>query len=92
MPAVTSGRPRGVFLSCRVKGQVAIQADGHWRGTPGIEEHLLYIAVSDAGQETLTPEEFSRKYGWANEPDKLRLLEFGKAFDQTTTPPRRADG
>jgi WD40 repeat protein len=71
---VASGRPRGVFLSFREGGNVALQADGHWRGSPGIEKQLLYIAVTEAGQETLTYEEFSKKYGWKNEPDKVRLL------------------
>jgi hypothetical protein len=28
---------------------------------------------TDAGQETLTPEEFGRKYGWKNEPERVRL-------------------
>jgi WD40 repeat protein len=60
---VASGRPHGVLLGLPEEGQVAIQANGHWRGSPGVEKQLLYIAVTDAGQETLTYEEFSKKYG-----------------------------
>ncbi len=25
-------------------------------------------------QETLTPEEFARRYGWTNDPDRMRLM------------------
>lgn len=69
-----SGRPRGLFLAWQDEGQLALHANGHWRGSPGIEQQLLYIAVTEAGQETLTPTEFCRKYTWQNEPDQVRLL------------------
>ena len=69
-----SGRPRGLFLAWQDEGELALHAAGHWRGSPGIEQQLLYIAVTEAGQETLTPTEFCRKYAWKNEPDQVRLL------------------
>jgi hypothetical protein len=31
--------------------------------------------VTDGGQETLTPAEFEKKYGWKNDPERARLLE-----------------
>jgi WD40 repeat protein/serine/threonine protein kinase len=71
---VASGQPRGVLVGLPEEGHLALSADGHWRGSPGIEKQLLYIAVTDTGQETLTPAEFCRKYGWKNDPDKVRLL------------------
>jgi hypothetical protein len=35
-----------------------------------------YVGQAEAGQETLTPEEFSSraKYGWKNDPDQVRLV------------------
>jgi formylglycine-generating enzyme required for sulfatase activity len=43
---------------------------GHWRGAPGLEKELVYVVQTDAGQETLTPEGFAKKYGWKNDPAK----------------------
>jgi len=71
---MSSGRPRGVLLGLPEEGHLALTANGHWRGSPGVEKLLLYIAVTDTGQELHTPEEFSRKYGWRNEPENVRLL------------------
>jgi hypothetical protein len=30
-------------------------------------------SVDDGGQVTLTPEEFAQKYGWKNDPERVRL-------------------
>ena len=38
-------------------------------------EELVYVAEADAGQETLSPEEFETKYGWNNDPDQVRLVK-----------------
>lgn len=70
-----SNRPPSVFLGFQGDGYLALQADGHWRGSPGIEKNLLYIAVTDTGQQTLAYQEFCSKYGWKNEPDRVRLLD-----------------
>ena len=34
---------------------------------------MVYIVETDAGQETLSPEDFEKKYGWNNDPDQVRL-------------------
>ena len=47
-------------------------ADGHYRGSPGVEDELLYVVQTDRGQETLAPEEFTKQYGWKNDPQKVR--------------------
>ena len=36
-------------------------------------EELVYVAETDRGQETLTPDEFAAKYGWKNDPERVRL-------------------
>ncbi len=48
--------------------------DGHFRGTPGAEKELVCVVLTEDGhQETLPPAEFEQKYGWKNDPDKVRL-------------------
>lgn len=70
-----TGQPRGTLTILEDGTHLALTAEGHWRGSPSVEDQLVYIAVTDAGQETLTYAEFSTKYGWKNDPDKVRLLE-----------------
>jgi WD40 repeat protein/serine/threonine protein kinase len=67
-----TGRACGTLMILPT-GQVAISPDGHFRGTPGAEKELVYVVVTDTGQETLTPAEFAQKYGWKNDPEKVRL-------------------
>ncbi len=52
-------------------GKVAISADGHYGGSPGVEKELVYVALTDSGEQlTLTPAEFAERYGWKNDPSK----------------------
>ena len=54
---------------------VCISPDGHYRGSDGIEQHLVYIALTkDGHQETYSPTDFATKFGWKNDPTKARLL------------------
>ena len=46
---------------------LTLSADGHYRGTPQAEQELVYVVQTDSGQETLSPGEFSSRYGWKNE-------------------------
>jgi WD40 repeat protein len=68
-----SGQPRALLLGLDNQQGVAISPDGHYRGTPQIERRLVYIVQTEQGQETLTPEEFAKKYGWRNDPARVRL-------------------
>jgi hypothetical protein len=38
-----------------------------------VQKEFVYVVQTDTGQETLTPEEFSNRYGWKNDPEKVRL-------------------
>lgn len=51
----------------------AFSSDGHYRATRALEADLIYIVQTEKGQETLTPAEFARKYGWKNDPSRVRL-------------------
>ena len=35
--------------------------------------HLVYVVETADGQEFLKPAEFEKKYGWTNDPEKVRL-------------------
>jgi hypothetical protein len=34
---------------------------------------VAYVVETERGQETLTPAEMAKKYGWHNDPAKVRL-------------------
>jgi hypothetical protein len=50
-----------------------VSPDGHYYGSPGVEKEFVYVVQTENGQETLTPEEFSKKYGWKNDAKTLSL-------------------
>lgn len=54
---------------------VVVGADGHWLGTRCAEKEIVYVIKTAAGQETLTPREFYKRYGWKNDPSKVVLPE-----------------
>jgi WD40 repeat protein len=54
---------------------VLISAGGHYSGTDGVEKHLIYQAVGLSGQSTLSQEEFAKRFGWKNDPSKVKLFE-----------------
>jgi WD40 repeat protein len=54
---------------------VVVSADGHWLGTRGAEKEIVYVIQTAAGQETLTPREFYKRFGWKNDPSKVVLPE-----------------
>jgi hypothetical protein len=70
-----TGQLHATLLALSESRGVALTSDGHYRGLPRVERELVYVVETDAGQETLTPEEFERKYGWKNDPDKVRLVQ-----------------
>jgi WD40 repeat protein len=53
---------------------VLFTPQGHYHGPEGVEEDLVYVALTDAGEQlTLTPAEFAAKYGWKNDPARVQL-------------------
>jgi WD40 repeat protein len=68
------GTPHAALLTLR-DCTLAISANGHYRGTPqaAADCEVVYIVQTDKGQETLSPAEMERKYGWKNDPKQVRL-------------------
>ncbi|MDY0171158.1 MAG: WD40 repeat domain-containing protein [Thermoguttaceae bacterium] len=53
---------------------VLFTPQGHFHGPEGVEEALVYVALTDSGEQlTLTPAEFTAKYGWKNDPARVQL-------------------
>jgi WD40 repeat protein len=50
-----------------------VTPDGHYRGSPGVEDDLVYVVLTrDGRQEMLSPEAFSKRFGWKNDPSRVR--------------------
>ena len=48
---------------------------GHYRGSPGVEDQIVYVAMlPDGSQRTYTPAEFAKTFNWKNDPEKAELL------------------
>jgi WD40 repeat protein/serine/threonine protein kinase len=67
------GQPRVTIVPLSDTKELAISPDGHYRGTPGIEEEIVYVVQTKNGQEMLTPKEFAARYGWRNNPEAVRF-------------------
>ena len=49
---------------------------GHYRGSPGVEDQIVYVAMlEDGSQRSYAPAEFAEKFGWKNDPEKATLLQ-----------------
>ena len=70
------GRPLGVLLWGERFAQLAVTADGHFRGSARVEREIrMVVQRRDGSSETLTPAEFAQKYGFQNDPAKVRLTD-----------------
>jgi WD40 repeat protein len=69
--SLESDQTEQTLLSLRDQQYAVISPDGHWRGSAKAASEFIYVVQTDQGQETLTPEEFSKRYGWKNDPEKV---------------------
>ena len=67
------GRPLGVIVSLSDPNELVVSAEGHYRGTPGVEDEFVYVVQTEKSQETLTPQEFATRYGWKNDAESVRF-------------------
>lgn len=61
-----TGTPRGSLVALRNGMNLMLSLN--------VDRELVYITVTDAGQQVLSPAEFSQKYGWKNDPTQVKLL------------------
>jgi len=45
----------------------------NWLGTRGAEKGIVYVIQTAQGQETHSPREFYKRFGWKNDPSKVVL-------------------
>jgi WD40 repeat protein len=70
-----AGLPLGVLLPFDTFGQLTVTADGRYRGNVRIERAIrMVVQKRDGTTETLTPRDFEDRYGFKNEPAKVRLF------------------
>jgi WD40 repeat protein/predicted Ser/Thr protein kinase len=71
-----TGKSEGVILPNPHFHGLTIRADGHYRGDAKVEDAIVMVVQKeDGGTETLPPAEFEQKYGWKNDPAKVRLID-----------------
>jgi WD40 repeat protein len=70
---VDTGRLLGTLVLLGAGRALLVSPEGHYAGPPGVERELVYVVETDRGQDLLAPEEFARKYGWKNDPDRVRF-------------------
>jgi serine/threonine protein kinase/WD40 repeat protein len=68
---------QGRFIMLANGKGLAISPEGHYRGSPGVERDIVYVVKTKDGQQTLKPKEFEEKYGWKNDPSRVRLAGGG---------------
>lgn len=75
-----TGDPVGGVMQFFEGGEwLVVGAEGHYRCSPGVEKHLVYIArTADGKEERLSAADFAKKYRWTNDPAKATLLPKGK--------------
>jgi WD40 repeat protein len=67
-------RPTGTLVLLKAADPpvyLAVAADGHFRGSEGVEKEIVYVAQTDQGQLTLPPKEFGKRFGWKNDPARV---------------------
>jgi WD40 repeat protein/serine/threonine protein kinase len=70
------GWPLGTVLPGAPFERLAVRPDGHYRGTARVDREIRMVVLkTDGTSETLTPDEFQRRYGWHNDPTQVRLTE-----------------
>jgi WD40 repeat protein len=67
------GQLRGVILS-EPEYVVYLSTDGLWKVDPQKEVDLIYVAQTDEGQVTLSPDEFASRFRWKNNPAKVKMV------------------
>jgi WD40 repeat protein len=65
---IADGELSRTLLPLRDGQSAVLSPDGHFRGSPGVEKEFVCVVQTKTGQETLSPEEFSQRYHWKNDP------------------------
>lgn len=70
-----TARPLGACLLCGSKTNLYLSPEGHYQLTGEYQGEFVYVIETEQGQETLTPEQFSERCGWSNDPAKAEFMD-----------------
>jgi hypothetical protein len=69
-----TGRLRGLLMLAARYNGLTITPDGYYSGNQRVERGIVMVVQKDDGtQELLEPAEFEQKYGFKNDPARVRL-------------------
>ncbi len=68
-----TGDPALAMVLFARRQHLLVSPEGHYKATPQIEKDLVYVVQTDEGQHTLAPSELAQRYGWNNDPDRVRF-------------------
>lgn len=72
--SIANGEPRGTLALVNNR-LIGFSADGHHTASQQEEQQLIYqVEYEDGRREDLTPAEFADKFGWKNDPSKVKLI------------------
>ena len=66
-------RPRGAIVLFGEDRYAVFGSDGNYRGSPRVERLLIAVARTERGQDVYPLDEFAAKFGWTNDPERVRL-------------------
>ena len=83
--SLDDGRPLYTTVSLREEPYAILGPEGDYSFVPGVEKEFVYVVQTEEGQETISVAEFSKRFGWKNDPAKARLEK--EAVDRATRQP-----
>lgn len=69
----TTGLALGYLFPGPAGEGLAVSKDGHFRCGPALEQDLVFLAQTEQGQQVLSPAEFTKIFGWHNDPDRVQM-------------------
>ena len=81
-------RQLGTLLPSLTRGnRLLIGPDGHYLGSPSNQVGIVYVGETDQGQQVvLAPDEFEKRFGWKNAPQRAKLADLSSEPDPDTLP------
>jgi WD40 repeat protein len=69
----TTGLAAGTILTMPNGRSLLVSTEGHYNTSArSVEDEIVYVVQTEAGQETLPPADFAKRFGWKNDPGHPR--------------------
>lgn len=74
-----TGRRHGAWTALFNEHALAVNSEGHVRAShEHVDAAISHVVETADGQLTLSPEQFTKSYGWINDPRRVRLVGAAK--------------